>query len=209
MRVVTLLFGIPDSVLCLNALCKDCAVHGCFRASLHQASWLNMPCATGARAHTRAPVRRLLAAAECAARLGQWLSSRRDLFSTEMCDAMGVLHEHAIRRIAACRVSPFFVRNTFARMMLDHLQVTAEPLPEDAALVEATAPGASLDRIFACIWGFVTVAQHPFPGPGILGAGCIARVYQGSLDGRPVAIKIRRDNVEEFLQLDFQFLRHC
>ena len=32
---------------------------------------------------------------------------------------------------------------------------------------------------------------------GILGAGCIARVYEGTLNGQPVAIKIRRENVEE------------
>jgi len=92
-------------------------------------------------------------------KLGQWLSSRRDLFSVELCDAMGVLHEH----------------------------VSAHPSAEDEALVQQTAQGAKLNRI--------------------LGAGCIARVYEGTLDGKPVAIKIRRDYVEEFLQTDLYFLR--
>lgn len=68
-----------------------------------------------------------------------------------------------------------------------HEHVSAQPSEQDAAIVEATMPGAKLHRI--------------------LGAGCIARVYEGTLHGHPVAIKIRRDNVEEFLQLDFQFLR--
>lgn len=92
-------------------------------------------------------------------KLGQWLSSRRDLFSPELCDAMGVLHEHVAAQVCAA----------------------------DAQLADETAPGVTLGRL--------------------LGAGCIARVYEGRLEGRPVAVKVRRENVQEFMEIDLQFLK--
>jgi len=92
-------------------------------------------------------------------KLGQWLSTRRDLFSEELCDAMGILHE----------------------------KVSAQASTHDVQLARELAPGVEIHEL--------------------LGAGCIARVYRGELDGKAVAVKVRRENVETFLNLDMEILQ--
>lgn len=91
-------------------------------------------------------------------KLGQWLSTRRDLFSDDVCDAMSELHEHV-------------------------------PISSERADRRAVREFEGL------------VLQEP------MGGGCVAQVYNATLDGHPVAVKVRRDGITELLEMDLNFLR--
>jgi len=98
-------------------------------------------------------------------KLAQWLSTRRDVLSSDLCDAMGTLHEH----------------------------VPCSLTSSDLERAQTQVPGLKLKQL--------------------LGGGCVAQVYLGELPGpragqlQDVAVKIRRENIVDLLEMDLALLR--
>lgn len=87
-------------------------------------------------------------------KLGQWLSTRRDLLPNELCDAMSVLHEPLWSSESLWRSLPRQVQSKYQE----------QEVQQARALVGE---------------GLIILKEGRQP----LGGGCIAQVYHGTYDG--------------------------
>jgi predicted unusual protein kinase regulating ubiquinone biosynthesis (AarF/ABC1/UbiB family) len=94
-------------------------------------------------------------------KFGQWVATRSDCFSAEVCTILGSLHTH----------------------------------------VDISGPS---DAEFSAARRLCAIARID---PTAIGGGCIARVYRATLmDGRVVALKCRRKNVDGKIAIDIDLL---